>query len=252
VRLATFNILSGRSPDDGRVDVSRFAEAVQSLDADVLGLQEVDRHQARSQHHDLTEIAAQAMGAVDHRFVAAIAGTPGESWSAATGEEDAGTAAYGVALLSRFPVQSWEVVRLPALPFPAPHVFAGRRRPVLVRDEARVAVVALVGTPSKAITVVTTHLSFIDGWNDAQLWRLRRALAGRRGPLVLMGDLNMGTRRATRGTGLASLAAAQTFPADRPTRQIDHVLARRLRSRPTSATAVELPMSDHRALAVDL
>ncbi len=71
MRIATFNILSGRSPGDDQVDERRFAEAVRALDADVLGLQEVDRNQPRSQHADLTAIAAEAMGATAHRFVAA-------------------------------------------------------------------------------------------------------------------------------------------------------------------------------------
>ncbi|MDQ1669719.1 MAG: hypothetical protein QOE40_1780, partial [Actinomycetota bacterium] len=36
VRIATFNILHGRSPSDDQVDPERFAEAVRTLDADVL------------------------------------------------------------------------------------------------------------------------------------------------------------------------------------------------------------------------
>ena len=251
MRLATFNILSGRSVTDERIDVERFAAAVRSLGADVLGMQEVDLHQPRSQNHDLTAVAAEAMGAVEHRFVAAMAGLPDGGWRAATGEEPPGTPAYGVALLSRLPVLSWEVIRIPALPFRVPHLFPGRHRPVLVRDEARVAIGAVVQTQRGAMTVVTTHLSFIDGWNIVQLRRLRRSLASLSGPLVLMGDLNMGQRRATRTTGMSSLATALTFPADRPTRQLDHILARSLPAPPLSAAAHELAMSDHRALTVD-
>ena len=39
VRLATFNILNARSPEDDRVDLDRFVAAIASLDADVLALQ---------------------------------------------------------------------------------------------------------------------------------------------------------------------------------------------------------------------
>src|SRR3954469_20928220 len=77
VRIATFNILHGRSLEDGRVDVDRLADAVKSLDADVLGLQEVDRDQPRSMGADLTAVAAEAMGAPEHQFVSALSGTPG-------------------------------------------------------------------------------------------------------------------------------------------------------------------------------
>src|SRR4051812_48688466 len=165
VRIGTFNILHGRSLEDDRVDVERLASAVKSLDADVLGLQEVDRDQPRSMGADLTAVAAEAMGAPDHQFVAALAGAPGGTWMAATGEEQPGSATYGVALLSRFPVVSWRVVRPPALRSRVPMWFKGSRRPVLVHDEPRVAVAAVIDGPHGQFTVCTTHLSFVPGWN---------------------------------------------------------------------------------------
>jgi endonuclease/exonuclease/phosphatase family metal-dependent hydrolase len=248
VRIATFNILHGRSPEDDRVDVDRLAAAVKTLDADVLGLQEVDRDQPRSMNADLTAVAAEAMGAVDSQFVAALAGTPGGTWMAATGEEQPGSASYGIALLSRYPVVSWRVVRLPALRGRVPVWFRGARAPKLVGDEPRVAVAAVLDGPTGQFTVTCTHLSFIPGWNSLQLRRLVRSLAGTREPLVVMGDLNMEPRQAARVSGLRSLAAGHTFTADAPTRQLDHVLGRG----PVTATGpgevVRLPLSDHRAL----
>lgn len=120
MRMTTFNILHGRSVHDGAVEIGRLEESVRRLDADVLALQEVDLDQPRSAMADLTAVAAAAMGAVTHRFVAAISGTPGATWMAATGREQPGTAAYGIALLSRFPVRSWQVVRLPRIPVTFP------------------------------------------------------------------------------------------------------------------------------------
>ena len=251
MRLATFNILHGRSPADDRVDPSALADAVRSLDADVQALQEVDRNQPRSDHADLTTIAAEAMGAVDHEFVAALAGSPGATWSAATGAEQPDAASYGVALLSRHPVSSWQIVRLPALPFAAPMWFRGSRVPTLVRDEPRVAVAAQVETPLGRITVVNTHLSFLAYWNVRQLRRLVAALAPATRPLVLMGDLNMGPERAVATTRMRPLAAHPTFPVDEPREQIDHVLVDGALE-PTGSCARLLPLSDHRALVVDL
>ena len=252
--MATFNILNGRSPTDGRVDVDRFAAAIASLDADVLALQEVDRNQARSQHADLTAVAADAMGAAEHRFVAALAGTPGAAWVAADGREQPDAAAYGIALLSRYPVLGWEVVRLPPVPVRLPMLFDGSRRPVWVRDEPRVAVTATVASPAGPVTVVNTHLSWIRWWNARQLRRLMGTLDSRSGtarPLVLMGDLNMGPERAIQLTRMQSLAAAPTFPVNQPREQIDHVLGRGPVAA-TSARSVVLPLSDHRALVADL
>ncbi len=251
MRIATFNILSGRSPADGRVDEDRFHRAVASLDADLLGLQEVDRNQPRSRHADLTAIAADAMGAPHHLFVAALAGTPGATWSAATGDEQPDSAAYGVAFLSRYPVLGWRVVRLPAVPVPVPHRFHGRRLPLWVRDEPRVAVVADVDAPPGRLQVVTTHLSFLGPWNRVQLRRLVRSLGPRTGPVVLTGDLNMGLDAATRATGMRPLATGATFPADDPREQLDHLLADGDVGTATGSV-VPLPMSDHRALVADL
>jgi endonuclease/exonuclease/phosphatase family metal-dependent hydrolase len=250
VRIATFNILHGRSVEDGRVDVDRLAAAVKSLDPDVLGLQEVDRDQPRSLGADLTAVAAEAMGAVDSQFVAALSGTPGGTWMAATGEEQPGSASYGIALLSRYPVVSWRVVRLPALRATVPLWSTWTNRPYLARDEPRVAVAAVLEGPFGQFTVCNTHLSFVPGWNALQLRRLVHSLSGTREPLVLIGDLNMQTGQALRTSGLRSIAAAATFPAPDPRRQIDHVLVRGdLRSR-GPAEAVRLPLSDHRALVV--
>ena len=58
MRMATFNILHGCSVRDGEVDVGRLRECVARLDADVLGLQEVDVGQPRSATADLTVLSS--------------------------------------------------------------------------------------------------------------------------------------------------------------------------------------------------
>ena len=148
MRMATFNILHGRSVHDGAVELDRLEESIRQLDADVLALQEVDLDQPRSAMADLTALAAEAMGAVTHRFVAAISGTPGATWMAATGREQPGTAAYGIALLSRFPVQSWQVVRLPRIPMTFPMYLRGPNRVPMVHEEPRAAMVGAAGHPA--------------------------------------------------------------------------------------------------------
>jgi endonuclease/exonuclease/phosphatase family metal-dependent hydrolase len=251
MRLATFNILHGRNPADDVVDVDVYAGAISTLDADVLALQEVDRNQSRSHGADLTAVAAEAMGAVEHRFVAAMTGSPGAAWVAATGEEQPDAATYGVALLSRHPVSAWQVVKLPVLHTPVPMRFRGERWPALVRDEPRVAVAATVEKPGGTVTVACTHLSFVGWWNGRQLRALTSALGAVEGPLVLMGDLNMGLRRAVRISGLTPAARHPTFPADAPREQLDHVLTNG-RLAATASEARRLPLSDHLALVVDL
>jgi endonuclease/exonuclease/phosphatase family metal-dependent hydrolase len=236
VRVASFNILHGRSTVDGVVDPARLADAVRSLDADVLGLQEVDRAQPRSLRLDLTDVAAEAMGAVDARFVPALVGTAGEAWRPARGDEDPSVPAYGIALLSRLPVRSWVTVRLPALPLPRLH------------DEPRVAVGADLGD----VTVLTTHLSFLPPWNRVQLCRLLLALRRVPGAQLLTGDLNIRGRLPVLLRGWTQLVDEPTFPAPVPRVQLDHVLARGFSATLRAASVVEMPLSDHRAVVVDL
>lgn len=250
MRIATFNLLHGRSVDDGRVEPGRLSDAVTALDADVLALQEVDRNQPRSHGADLTALAAEAMGAADARFVAALIGTPGGAWTVATGKEADDSPGYGVALVSRYPMVSWDVVRLRAARAGLPMWLPGTRRPILVRDEPRVAVTAVLDGPSGLFTVCTTHLSFVPGWNRRQLRQVMASLAGCPEPLVLLGDLNMTSRPAARVSALLPLAAAPTFPVHRPTRQLDHVLASGGLRVTGPVEWPRLPLSDHRALVV--
>jgi endonuclease/exonuclease/phosphatase family metal-dependent hydrolase len=253
VRLATFNLLHGRSPADGIVDPDRLVAAVASLDADVLALQEVDRGQDRSGRADQTALAAHALGAVAARFVPALVGTPGEQWRPAeVGDADA-EPTYGVGLVSRLPVARWRRIPLGSSPARLP-LLIDARRPALVRDEPRVAVAAELAGDGPVGTVVATHLSFAPGVNVVQLLRLARALRDARPPVVLLGDLNLpGPVPPAVLPGWRSLVRATTFPTDDPRVQLDHVLAREPSGlEVTDAAAVPLSMSDHRALVVDV
>lgn len=253
VRLATFNILSGRGWHDGQVDLDRFGRAIAGLDADVLGLQEVDCSQPRSHGADLTALAAAAMDASAYRFVPALWGTPGLRWRAASdrdGGNRPGAPAYGIALLSRHPVRTWRTVRLPRLPARVPLYVPERGRWLLLREEPRVAIIATVETPIGPLTVANTHLSFVPAWNRVQLRRLARELRIEAEPVVLLGDLNRTSPVPL--PGFRPLAMTSTFPADRPARQLDHVLARGALPEVAAVGTPPVDVSDHRPVLVDL
>jgi endonuclease/exonuclease/phosphatase family metal-dependent hydrolase len=254
MRLASFNVLHGRSLADGQVSTARLVEACASLEADVLVLQEIDRNQARSGHVDQTAAVAEGMGAAAWRFEPALVGEPGATWRAAADDDDPASAeaGYGVGLVSQLPVRAWHVVRMRAAKVRAPvAVPGGRGRFIMLPDEPRVAVAAEVETPAGPLTVATTHLSFVPGWNLVQLRRLTRALAALGLPCVLLGDLNVPGGLPARTTGWRALAKVRTFPGGNPSMQIDHALGHGLLPVVTAATARELPLSDHRALLVD-
>lgn len=253
MRLATLNLLNGTSLDDRSVSPHRLAEAVQALRPDVVGLQEVDRYQPRSHAADLTEQVAETMGTGHWRFVPALIGTPGGTWRAAD-EQDTTSAepAYGVGLVSRWPVRSWHVTRLPAAPVRSPVVLPGSRQVVWLRDEPRVGLAAVVETPVGVLTVATTHLSFVPVWNGVQLRRLVAGLERLPGPRVLLGDLNMPRPFPQLLTRWRPLARTATYPAWEPRVQLDHALASGDLPPVTAVEAPQLAVSDHRALLVQL
>ncbi|MET7395486.1 endonuclease/exonuclease/phosphatase family protein [Dactylosporangium sp. NPDC005572] len=258
MRLGTFNLMNGRSLTDGLVDAGRVRAAIEELDADVLGLQEVDRGQQRSGHADLARIAADAMGAAAMLFVPAVVGTPGLGFRIATDDDqDGGEPHYGVALVSRFPVTEWRITRLPPAPLRAPILIPGpKARMMLLDDEPRVLIAAVVETPVGRVTIATTHLSFVPGWNVRQLRLVRRALRRMPAPRVLLADLNLPGGLPRLFSGWRRLAGVPTYPSPAPRVQFDHVLADRhgfeRLPRVVGVASPQLPVSDHRPLVVTM
>jgi endonuclease/exonuclease/phosphatase family metal-dependent hydrolase len=259
MRVATWNLLHGTALPEGTVDADRLAAAVRHLDADVIGLQEVDRAQPRSGGVDQAALVADAGGARWWRFVPTVLGTPAQpGWRPA--EVDDGSLVdgptYGVALVSRWPVRAWHVRRFAAAPGRLPLLVpgpGGRPRVVVVPDEPRAAVAAVLDAPGGPMSVVVTHLSFVPGFNVRQLRAIVRWTAGLPRPCLLVGDLNLPGGLPARISGWRQLLRAATYPSWAPRAQLDHVLADGLD--PTTvrhASARQLDVSDHCAAVVDL
>jgi endonuclease/exonuclease/phosphatase family metal-dependent hydrolase len=306
VRLATYNVLHGMTVIGGMAEPVRDASgkvvgppvvaddvalraAVAQLEADVVGLQEVDVAQPRSGGAHQVRSAAEAMGAAHWHFAASVSGTPGDAhwvpadlrhddsshphlrWlpahvtteplgPAVEGGDASRTGAgplYGVGLVSRLPVLEWRTTRFAPAPWSLPLMIPAEPRPQFVRvaDEPRAAIAAVVEGAHGPFTVVTVHLSFVPGYNVRQLRALRRWLVGLPRPLVLLGDLNLPGRIPARVTGWEPLVRERTYPVMHPRVQLDHVLADGLDQQQVAGAVPEvhlLPVSDHAAVTVDL
>ncbi len=281
LRVATFNLLHGMALDDGSAGPERLAEAMAELDADIVALQEVDRHQERSGGVDQAAVAARASGAREWRFLAAVHGVPApvSGWLPSPetpvrhvyGPEHRGEGgpSYGIALLSRLPVRRWRARRFPAAPLSLPLRVQGRPGLTRVPDEPRSVLAAVVDGPHGPLTVLAAHLSFVPGWNVSQLARIGRSSADLPRPQLLLGDFNLPGRvpqavvgRRERGTTgrprrrqvrWRSLARIPTYPSYRPRVQFDHVFGHGFGPDVVvKSEAVRLGVSDHCALVVDL
>ena len=255
MRLATFNLLGGRSVAHGRVEEDELRSAATSLDADVVVLQEVDQGQPRSHRTDQTAVVADALGAGSWRFLPTLHGTPGDAWTAAAGDgsgQQPPGPAYGIGLVSRYPATAWAVRRFKPAPVGLPLLVPGQGL-MHVDDEPRAALAARVETPDGPLTVVGTHLSFVPGWNVAQLRELVRWAGTLPGPRVLLGDLNLPGRAVGLSTRWTRVARVATYPSWNPRVQFDHVLLEPGTGLTVTAThRLRMPVSDHCALAVDL
>jgi endonuclease/exonuclease/phosphatase family metal-dependent hydrolase len=249
LRVATWNVRTCRTrdADPDRVDLDRTAEVLRSIDADLLALQEIDRQQERSGGADQARALGELLG-MRWWFHPALLGTAwgSKGWRRSAPGTDPGGPAYGIALLSRLEPE-W------VTPLALPHPQG--------RGEPRVALIARIGLGGGPLTVADTHLSFVPRSGIRQLRWLQRRLEAEPAPRLLLGDLNLWLPmvRAVSRSGWRPLARGRTFPNWPPgsagrSVQIDHVLASgggdRLRVRRSRVAAA--PISDHRALVVDL
>lgn len=196
IRAVTFNVRHGLGLD-GRQDLERTARALRGLAADIAGLQEVDEGAERSGGIDQAAWLAGALGA---RFVSAPA---------------RGRRAHErVALLSRYPISGAE----------ARWFWDGGGR-----GEPRGAVVAEVATAAGPVSCAVAHLSTRPLERALQRRALAAMIASLPGPALLFLDANS-ARLAPLGR-TANLRPPPgrppaTFPAERPGKPVDWVLAR--------------------------
>jgi endonuclease/exonuclease/phosphatase family metal-dependent hydrolase len=220
--VVSFNILHGQRADgSGVVDLPLLCRAAAALEPDVLALQEVDVGVPRSGRKDQVAALAEATGLHAVFGKAARVGGIGK---------------YGNALLARAAITDVEVVALPR---------ADRN------NEPRGAIRASVD----GITVVATHLSIHRPEVHDQLQAVVDLLTARRGPRVLVGDLNLLPDEVAPVVEQAGLVLADpadpTFPRNDPRARIDHVAV----SRDIEVAAVRVvktDSSDHCALVVEI
>jgi endonuclease/exonuclease/phosphatase family metal-dependent hydrolase len=238
VRLLTYNVHSCIGMD-GRLSTRRVARVIAQSDADVVALQELDRHRPRTRRQDQARLIAEFLR-MEHHFHPAMQ---------LAGEH------FGNAVLSRLPMR---LVR--AGPLPAP---VGLRR-----IERRAAIWVEIDVRGSKLQLFNTHLGLLPGERLLQVQALMRewiADARDGSPLAVCGDMNalpssLAYRRLAGRLGDAQKMVSgwqprATWPARWPVGRIDHVFV----SPGTRVTEVRVPdneparmASDHRPLLVTI
>ncbi|WP_405714827.1 MULTISPECIES: endonuclease/exonuclease/phosphatase family protein [unclassified Streptomyces] len=246
LRVATYNIHAGAGMDNV-FDLDRQTAELRSLDADVIGLQEVDvRWGDRSEWRDLAGELAGRLGmqvsfAPIYRLDPLTPGAPMRE--------------FGVAVLSRYRIVSAEnhdITRLSTQdpnPVPAPAPGFGE------------VVLRVKGLP---VHVYATHLDYRGdpSLRIAQVADTRRIMAedrvSERRPVrqILLGDFNA----APAAPELAPLwqelddvePGGPTYPAQDPVQRIDYVAVSKDTVRVRDAAVAETLASDHRPVVADL
>lgn len=203
LRVLTYNIHHGQG-EDGVFDLERIARVIKSVKPDLVALQEVDKGTERSSGVD----QAAVLGELTGMHVVFGEAMPYDGGS------------YGEAVLSRWPIVSFEAHALP----------------YQERQEPRSALAARVKPDSglAELLIVGTHLCHQS--DQTRLWQcgmLNTLFVNSTLPVVLAGDLNArpGSRpmkELLSGGWIDADAVGDqpTSPSDSPRRRIDYVLYR--------------------------
>ena len=199
LRVMTYNIHRGRGVD-WKVDLGRIADVIASFDPDVVALQEVDIGRKRSGRVDQPNELARRLG-MDMVFVPNIEYSESER--------------YGLATLTKLPIQSSRHIRLP----------------IKYRSEPRSSLITVLEWgPGHIVEVINTHLSILFRERPGQVAAIAAEMANE--ALVIAGDFNMtpwspAYRTLRHGSYLHSATRfARTWPAPAPFIPLDHILYR--------------------------
>lgn len=217
IKLMTYNIRHGAGPlSQGRVDLDRLVEVLTKHDADIVGLNEVyGRGLGLGFRNQVREIARRS-GYPYYRFARAFFRI---------------NHAYGNAVLSKYPFESSETIRM----------LSWRREPRSVLkatfrlDESRGQASSNCDDPDHPtiLTVLVTHLGLGVGERRESIGLLAKLVEESEGPCVLMGDFNVDPTDEVLAPILERMqdvaavlgVTKPTFPTHSPRHKIDYILA---------------------------
>ncbi len=221
LRLLAYNIHHGEGTD-GKLDLPRIAQIITQLEPDLVALQEVDKKVQRTNRVDQVKKLAQLtdMQAAFGKFMDYQGGQ------------------YGMAILSKYPIQQFTNHALPPGPEP----------------RSALAATVQLGESKQKLVFVGIHLYRTEQERLAQATRLAEVFKDHTSPIILAGDFN--SRPDSKPMNLLNKswytpdkgADRLTFSSTNPFREIDYIMVRpKDRFEIIESRVIDAPIaSDHR------
>lgn len=230
LKVASFNIFHCEDYVKEKIDYDAFAELIASLDADIIGLNEVHGNGSWDEYEPQAEILGAKTGY--------------NSFFAKATELD-GNNPFGNAVLTRKAIRSVEVIPIPD---PEPRGYDGYY-------ETRCVLKMKIENPE--LTVLISHFGLNPDEHENAVETVLANLEDER--CILMGDLNVWPdnevlnpiRERMLDTAYASDDALLSFPSDAPDRKIDYIFT----SKDIKTLRVEIPdkkLSDHLPITAEI
>lgn len=203
--VMSYNIQHGRGMDD-RYDPVRIANVIRDSGADIIGLQEVDRHFAdRSNYEDTIAVLAGHLE-MNYAYGANL------DWAPEPGRSE--RRQYGIAVLSKFPIVMQRHYLL--------NSFGNEQRGLLETE---------IDVKGTRLFFYAAHLGLEENERMAQTEKILEIAAARAGSAIVAGDFNAypdgpeitNMTREFRNV-FADVPMAYTYPAGNAAETIDYIL----------------------------
>lgn len=243
-RVATYNVQAGIGMDD-EYDLDRLADTIREMDADVIGLQEVDVHWGdRSENENTIKLLAEKLG-MEYYFAPIYDLDPDQ------GSED--RKQYGVAVLSKYPIKETanrEITRL------------STQDPDSEPESAPGFLEAKIDIDGADTWFYVTHLDYRSNpeVRETQVDEMLHIMEEHDYP-ILVGDMNANPEAPElqplfrwfddAWMNSDQTGSGYTFPADSPDKRIDYILSSK-RMNVENTTVDSSQTSDHFPVSTDV
>ncbi len=235
LRVLTFNIQHCRNINTGKIDYDAISREIASFSPDIVALQEVRGKCFLPEFKDQAGIIAKKLG-MNYVFGRSV--------------RIAGVGPFGNAILTKYPIISQKVIKIPFKKWIFRIIQRIRHRHTHI--EPRSILEVCIDVRGERVNVYTTHFGFTLDEQKAAVKTVMKSVRGEKS--IIMGDFNLPQTALTLKPLFDTFNTAtlgRTFPSQNPGRQIDYILTSR-NIEISAAGVSERAVSDHRACFADV